>query len=58
MILYHHTSHAERILAEGFHDEHAYYLLGHRLRSGVWLEDTPDAHYGPAWSRAGDRDPR
>ena len=49
MILYHHTPHAERILTEGFHDEHGYYLLGHRLWSGVWLEDTPAAHDGPGW---------
>jgi len=41
MRLYHHTPHSEAILREGFHDRQGYWLMGHLLWHGVWLEDAP-----------------
>jgi hypothetical protein len=50
MRLYHHTPHAEEILRDGFRDDRGYYLVGHRLWFGVWLEDTPGGRVdGAGW---------
>ncbi len=47
MLLYHVTYHADRILAEGFHDSTGWHCQAHELWSGVWLESRPNQQQGP-----------